>query len=578
MSNTCTIYLLKNFPINDYGNVYWNGSQADLYNKFINYCTKTENVDMFTLSNINLSLEKIKMPISYVKTFLYNYLIIIDNSTNEKYFCFINGVTWSSNLRSCTIDFEIDIFSTYFHRLTFFESYVERETVNDDTFGKHILDEGLTIHDYSVTDVTKFGEEEYTYALLISSSVGFYGNDVTENSLPNIINVSKNEYSTPIILGTKEKLTQLINALIIDNKVDSIIALYMIPKSAIYVIGEGDYNYCEYRPTTEGQPKIDFLGTLYNNTSPTNFTRFTRNKINTLNGYTPQNNKCFCYPFTVCKITNNCGGSILIKYELCNDNNTVKFDYAYSPLHSANGYGYMVDYEGLQKNNDYSLTTIQNPDLPYVTSQYSAYIASNRNSLQNSLNYIENDVNFERSVAKVDEAQADYNSMIGAIGSALRMDIGGYVGNLNEMVNSRVEYEKTNAKLMYNAQKQRDNIQASLNDMITKPSISHGVFSTNGLLMSNSTGFKFEVLAPEYEEIKSIDLYFKRFGYKVNTFKIPTFLNRINFDYIQLKEVNCTGEIPINEMNKLKAILTNGVTLWHDISKMYNYSDVNSIR
>jgi hypothetical protein len=67
------------------------------------------------------------------------------------------------------------------------------------------------------------------------------------------------------------------------------------------------------------------------------------------------------------------------------------------------------------------------------------------------------------------------------------------------------------------------------------------------------------------------------YGYKVNTVKIANTHCRESWNYIKTIDVNIKGDIPSEDMEKLKQIYNEGVTLWHSPSKYCNYSYSNNI-
>ena len=72
-----------------------------------------------------------------------------------------------------------------------------------------------------------------------------------------------------------------------------------------------------------------------------------------------------------------------------------------------------------------------------------------------------------------------------------------------------------------------------------------------------------------------IDQYFDMFGYKVNTVKSPNVKSRKNWNYLKTINCNFTGNIPEKDMEKIKLIFDNGVTLWHNKDTMYDYNNDN---
>ena len=88
--------------------------------------------------------------------------------------------------------------------------------------------------------------------------------------------------------------------------------------------------------------------------------------------------------------------------------------------------------------------------------------------------------------------------------------------------------------------------------------------------IANKTSFKFEYA-------KIIDDYFSMFGYKINIVKVPNITGRRNWNNKKTIDCNFDGDIPQTDLNIIKTMFNNGVTLWHNPSTMYNYSNSYNI-
>ena len=62
---------------------------------------------------------------------------------------------------------------------------------------------------------------------------------------------------------------------------------------------------------------------------------------------------------------------------------------------------------------------------------------------------------------------------------------------------------------------------------------------------------------------QSIFKYFSTYGYKSNTFEIPDIRSRYYFNYIKTIGVNIISNVANSDIQKLKEIFDNGVTIWH---------------
>ena len=79
------------------------------------------------------------------------------------------------------------------------------------------------------------------------------------------------------------------------------------------------------------------------------------------------------------------------------------------------------------------------------------------------------------------------------------------------------------------------------------------------------------------EYARCIDDYFSMFGYKTNRVKIPNITGRTNWNYVKTLGCNIIGDVPQGDMQEIKSIFNNGVTLWHNPSTFMDYSQNNAI-
>lgn len=258
--------------------------------------------------------------------------------------------------------------------------------------------------------------------------------------------------------------------------------------------------------------------------------------LKTIDGYTPKNKKCFCYPYNAIILTNNSGARVTYKPELFNklseENNTVTV--YYNCIVSANPslFCYMGNYLGL--GMDFSRTVSFNnfPPIPYTYDLYSNWLALNKNTL--TMQYIQQGLNLSTAAA---------------------------TGNVAGLVNGSLSLA---------------NMESKQADMKNKPDSMNGVPQGNDLLYSGGAGIFINQETCRKEYITIIDDYFTRFGYLINEVKKPLLKNRKNFDYIQTKDIDITGGIPIEDLEELCAIFNNGVTIWHNPKTFGDYGVDNS--
>jgi hypothetical protein len=75
---------------------------------------------------------------------------------------------------------------------------------------------------------------------------------------------------------------------------------------------------------------------------------------------------------------------------------------------------------------------------------------------------------------------------------------------------------------------------------------------------------------------KKLSDYFGMFGYKVNEVKIPNFHTRKSWNYVQTSACTILGNFNNEDLNELKSVFDNGITLWHT-DDVGNYSLDNGV-
>lgn len=215
---------------------------------------------------------------------------------------------------------------------------------------------------------------------------------------------------------------------------------------------------------------------------------------------------------------------------------------------------------------------ISNPpsDLPIINDMLSAFLQGNRNSIQNQKNSIL------------------WNGVFGAIGSltggggsAMQSGhaksqgnaIGTKMGALG-VAQSGIDVAQGAGNVVLDLQA----IQAKQEDIGNIPP----QIAKQGSNVAYDYGNNYQGLyilrkqiKPEYRRI--LGDFFKMFGYKTNRVKIPNFKTRQNWNYVQTESCMITGNFNNNDLQKLKNIFDNGITLWHT-NDVGNYNLSNEVR
>lgn len=118
---------------------------------------------------------RIYVSASYENCLYANYLAFCNPRYSNKYFfAWITNIIYTND-GTCEIEYEIDSWSTWYSHLTFNPCFVKREHVNDDTIGKHTIDENLDVGEIICDDIFRSQD---------MSSYGYIG--IFTNYIPRI--------------------------------------------------------------------------------------------------------------------------------------------------------------------------------------------------------------------------------------------------------------------------------------------------------------------------------------------------------------------------------------------------------
>lgn len=255
--------------------------------------------------------------------------------------------------------------------------------------------------------------------------------------------------------------------------------------------------------------------------------------LKTIDGYTPKNKKCFCYPYNFLTLTNNSGAKITLKYELFNtpQSDTATIKYFCVIGNNPSLFCVPTNYKGQPENFDNSIQFANFPPLPWAYDVFKNWAAMNSNSI--SMNLIQKGFSIATAAATG--------------------NVGGIIGGVSSTANELAS--------MADKQQQPDELQ--------------GIPQGNALLYSGGAGCFARCECCKVEYITMVDDYFTRYGYLINEVRKPLLKNRKNFDYIQTKDITITGGIPSEDLQELCNIFNNGVTIWHNPETFGDY-EVNN--
>lgn len=461
----------------------------------------------------------------------YNYCMYQnENFSNKWFFAFITNMEYI-NHSTTNISIETDVWQTYQFDITFKNSFVEREHVNNDTVGLHTLPEDLETGPYiSNQHVIDDHIDQITTELMFVLATTLDLSSIQVTKFPQAGVRRYNGIISGCVyypLFSASDVSTALNAIADKGQIDGVNGLFMAPKSML-----GSATGPEF-PESNG---------------PDTYTN-SINKQTTLNGYTPKNNKLLCHPYNYLLVSNNNGTSVPMHYEdFSSGTCTFKIEMAISPGCSIR----MIptNYKGNAEDDENGINMGKLPICSYPVDMYTNWLTQNSVNI-GGITMTTDDINVASSTS---------NAVLGTLGNALS-------GNVAGAINSVVSGSAGIANSLI-AKKQHDLIPPQ-----ARGNLNAGDVITSG----GKNGFHFYKMSIKQEYAKCIDDYFSMFGYLVNSVKTPNITGRRNWNYVKTIDINITGDIVQEDMQKIKNIFNNGVTLWHNPSTYLDYSQTNDI-
>lgn len=477
----------------------------------------------------------------------YNYVMYRnDNYSNKWFYAFIEEMEYLND-STTLIKIKTDVYQTWQFDLTFKRCFVEREHVNNDTIGKHTLDEGLPTGEPIINDTL-----DYSVGSVDGDSQRFVA-QVTQ--LPDGVEVGssyKNRVYNGIpqgcyfvVMDQASSLTKFTRWYDKKGQQNAIVAMFIAPKMLVnsahyenYTIGEGvGSTRLGFMPSTFGTYNFPAVGPTYSST---------------LNGYTPKNRKMYCYPYSYLRVSNNCGSEVVYKWEDWQDPTHTDF-YVRGVLCQGCSIRLIPH---LYKGNDpslqaydYGLNLGKFPILSWSSDYYLNWQAQNGKN---------NELHMQMGIV------SGIGQMVGGVGGILENNVG---QGISSLTGGAMNIEDSIVDAIHErniAQLTPDQVRGNTNNGDLSYSI-------------QKTCFTFSKMSCRREYAVMIDSFFSMFGYKVNEVKVPNITGRSNWNYVRTKGCNIIANIPQEDLDEIKAMFDSGVTIWHKTAYFLDYSQNNPI-
>ena len=495
-----------------------------------------------------------RIPAKFDDLIGYNYVMYRnDGYSNKWFYAFINKMEYvNDGMTAITI--KTDVFQTWQFDLTYKRTFVEREHVNDDTIGKHTIPEGLNLGEYLIVDhrdIPLYDEVTskdkwvpcFCVTTLPEGCVGAVDGRVKGDNgrLGGVFNALK--YFATYTLAAAKYIIDAYETGTVTT--DAIVNVYMVPRICV---DDTDNN-----PTTvNGYPMLPLKN--YVDTSEFQLQQPTV----MAESYTPVNKKLYTYPYSYVYMSNNVGEDIAFNWEdfpletiSGTTMPTMTYYKAYVPSTSISAKlifkkykSYVADNTSPTQMTNYGMTFAKVPVCAWTTDYYTNWLTQNGVNVQTSIG---------SAIAGM-AVGAGLGLLTGGVG--VLAAAGSMVSGFSSIANTMAEVER--AKSI--------------------PDQAHGNINTGDLvyaLKRNSISCYY--MSVRKEVAQTIDSYFSMFGYKVNSVKIPNVTGRSNWNYVKTIGCYIQSDIPQEDLQEIKSMFDNGLTIWHNPLTFMDYSQSNNI-
>ena len=517
-----------------------------------NYFNSLEKIEIHQVNYIRK--DNILMFPAHIDSIMeYNYCMYQNENYNNKWFyAFIVKMEYENN-GTTKIYLVTDTWQTWQFDLQFKQSFVEREMVNtaDDIQGSNLLDEGIEIGEPIVnSQITDSNLEPY---FIIAYSGDYIEFNNVQTQIPQesaLINGIPTAIAYLICEGsfTYSAMIEIINAC---GMGDKIFTCFTVPK----ITFEQYYHpYIMNSITETNLPCCIVSGGIF----PGVEGNLTFNKNTSLDGYTPRNKKLLNYPYNYIGFTALNGDKKIYKFEDFNGNPSFKLLSELNPNPSIiyRPINYRKSSNGL---NDVAILKGY-PTLSYKNDYYNSWLAQNSNII--SLQMQQEEYNYS-----IDTIKTPIQSLGNMIGQA--SDLKGETVVTGATLGLELASLDVNHEFYVKQQMAQKEKQSLLPDTINLGSSATLI----GYNLLDKNVFSIFTMKREYAE--RADKFFDMYGYLSNTVKVPNLNNRPNWNYIKTIGLNVIADIPQEDLEQIKIIFDNGVTLWHNPTTFLDYSQNN---
>ena len=529
-----TVRLFSGIPLDhSYENCIYFSSRTACTTYFSNLNPKYE---LDNLSYIRHSNNKIKVSVAADNILDCNYLCFQNTAFGNKWFyAFILDVEYTNN-NSSIITYEIDVINTYLWDCAIGTSYIIRQHSVIDTIGSNIVDEPFTFNGYKVnkTHASHFIESIF-YICGILDADDTYAKCIDHNFIRGKVYVGFIDDMHRLVAQHQTEIAFV-------APIDTHMVNVDLTLSPVELTSESPW----------ADDKHNSL-VLVGSQPTTN---------DTLDGYTPKNNKLYTAPFNMLRAISTQGDSTDFRYEFFGNGNLAPSFYITSnfvpPLqYVCRPYNYTPTNEAFN-NYDKAIYLDNTPSGLWSIEQYRAWQESNGRS-----NAIQKGIGAGSGALAGLAAGVKIGSAVGSLAGPYGTVIGGVVGGIGGAVGGGIAGSMPATLEEIKAQDAPDTMRMTNT-------------SSSALYANGESGFAIQNICLNANELEIVDNFLTRYGYAQNRLAVPNLHARPKWTYIKCNLTFRNAPIPTNANEVIRKIFDNGTTFWTSADYIGHYELDNS--
>ena len=568
---------------------------------------------------------KIALNYEFVKNYNYLYYNNYQQTISDKgltadprtVFCYIVDKEYV-NENTTKLYIKTDNFQTYLTEILSDKSsisYIERQHLSkaeDYILGASMIDEGLETGDYiqeAVVESDALSGNKFNCLVKGPASTDYTHEEITLSEylkgliIIGVTNPQIGKLQIPgnysalggsfhglhyLVFSTVQSARQFLDYASANGQAERIYTVFMLPAKyaedflkttftdtvKIYV-DEGNEQSITYT-FTFFTPLMSTLGTVEFGNMVMNINNYTKFRYITDpdNSYDPHNNKVLQAPYHYMLLSDSNGNVNKLDYELFKDRLHATLSIQGSFAQGGSIICVPKNYKGQDTNYDELITLTKYPTCSWNTDSYVNWLTQTAVQRNNSADRLLVDRKVSRRKAVVNGV-LDLAGQIISLFNPVKLKGGGFTTRLGSGTVNPAGEAVSGASGIYNSVEQFaeagrtydrgiEDLEAQrLEHSLVPNAIGNGSATPDVMFSLDTFKFKVQHMGISGERAKQIDEYFDRFGYAVNKNDnlYQAITARSKWNYIKTVDCVLKADIPDENLNEIKAMFNNGITI-----------------